>query len=144
MAALDIKALRRWTEARFSRSPGPGGQNVNKLDTRVTLLLDFEACDELSETHKRRIRTRLRTRLSRDGRLRVVRHRERTQARNRKAAEVQMLELLMGAMRQNKRRVPTKPTAAAKRRRLVDKRRQGEVKKQRRLAKPARWTAPEE
>lgn len=137
MAALDIKALRRWTEARFSRSPGPGGQNVNKLDTRVTLLLDFEACGELSETQKRRIRTRLRTRLSRDGRLRVIRHRERTQARNRKAAEMHMLELLAGVMRRDKRRVPTKPTAASKRRRIADKRRQGELKKQRR-------TAPEE
>lgn len=137
MAALDIKALRRWMEARFSRSPGPGGQNVNKLDTRVTLLLDFEACGELSETQKRRIRTRLRTRLSRDGRLRVIRHRERTQARNRKAAEMHMLELLAGVMRRDKRRVPTKPTAASKRRRIADKRRQGELKKQRR-------TAPEE
>ena len=134
VADLDIKALRRWIEARFSRSPGPGGQNVNKLDTRVTLLLDFEACGELSGTHKRRIRARLRTRLSRDGRLRVVRHRERTQARNRKAAEVQLLDLLRGVMHEKKRRVPTKPTVAAKRRRLADKRRQGDLKKQRRAA----------
>lgn len=130
----DIKALRRWIEARFSRSPGPGGQNVNKLDTRVTLLLDFEACGELSELHKRRIRTRLRTRMSRDGRLRVIRHRERSQARNRRAAELQILELLAAVMRTEKRRVATKPTAASKRRRLTDKRRQGVLKKQRRVA----------
>ncbi len=133
-AALDIKILRPWLETRFSRSPGPGGQNVNKLNTRVTVLLDFETCVALSETHKARIRKRLRTRLSRDGRLRVVRHGQRTQAGNRRAAEAQMLELLAEVMRQEKVRKPTRPTLASKRRRLVSKRYHGQLKKQRQRA----------
>lgn len=132
-ASLDIKILRRWIETRFSRSPGPGGQNVNKVNTRVTLLFDFEACVELSPTHKQRIRKRLGTRLSRDGRLRVVRHRERTQARNRQAAEMQILELLAEIMRQDKIRKPTRPTLGSARRRLAGKRRHGQLKKQRQL-----------
>ena len=132
MPGLDITALSSWIEARFSRSPGPGGQQVNKLSTRVTLLFDFASCPELSDAQKRRIRQRLRTRLSRDGRLRVVSHRERTQAKNRAAAGTRLIELLTEATRTEKPRRPTRPTAASQRRRLDAKRRRGEAKERRR------------
>ena len=128
----DIASLSPWIEARFSRSPGPGGQNVNKVSTRVTLLFDFASCPELNDAQKARIRRRLRTRLSRDGRLRVVSHRERTQAGNRAAAETRLLELLTEATRTTRPRRPTRPTDASQRRRLDAKRRRRDTKRQRR------------
>ena len=130
-AALDITILRRWVKVTFSRSPKPGGQNVNKVNTRVTLLFDFDGCDQLSDAQRRKIRRRFKTRLARDGRLQIIRHRERTQSRNRRAAEAQLLTLLGDVMVDEKVRKATRPTLASKRRRIDDKRRQGLLKKQR-------------
>ncbi|MGB2986707.1 MAG: alternative ribosome rescue aminoacyl-tRNA hydrolase ArfB [Phycisphaerae bacterium] len=128
---LDIASLSSWIEVRFSRSAGPGGQNVNKVSTRVTLLFDVVSCTVLTDVQKTRIRRRLRTRISRDGLLRVVSQRERTQARNRVAAEIRLIELLTEATHQRKSRRRTQPTAGSRERRLESKRRHGEVKRQR-------------
>ena len=133
-AVLDIKVLQRWIRVRFSRSPKPGGQNVNKLNTRVTLLFDFEECDQLTEAQRRKIRVRFSTRLARDGRLQIIRHRQRTQAQNRRAAEVQLQELLRDIMVEEKVRRATRPTLGSRKRRIDNKRRQGLLKKQRRAA----------
>ncbi len=133
-AALDIKTLRPWVKFQFSRSPKPGGQNVNKVNTRVTLLFDFEACDQLSDAQKRRIRGRFSTKLSRDGRLQVIRHRHRTQVQNRRAAEDQLEKLLREVMVDQKVRKATKPTLASRKRRIDNKRRQSVLKKQRKPA----------
>lgn len=130
-AAIEITSLRRWVKVTFSRSPKPGGQNVNKVNTRVTLLFDFEECDQLSEGQRRKIRKRFSTRLSRDGRLQIIRHRERTQSRNRRAAEVQLQTLLGDVMVDEKVRKATRPTLASRKRRIDNKRRQGLLKKQR-------------
>jgi ribosome-associated protein len=132
VSGLNIDALSPWIEVRFSRSPGPGGQNVNKVNTQVTLLFDFSACTAISEIEKRRIRRRLATRLSRDGRLRVVSRRERTQARNRSAAQDRLIMLLTEAMLSPKPRRKTRPTTASKKRRLQSKRERGELKRERR------------
>ena len=128
---LDLASLLPWVKVRFSRSPGPGGQNVNKVNTRVTLLFDVVACTVLTSSDKSRIRRRLTTRITRDGRLRVVCHRERTQARNRTRAEARLVELLTEATQKKKPRRPTRPTAASKERRLDAKRHRGETKRQR-------------
>ncbi len=132
MKEFNIELLNPWIEVRFSRSPGPGGQNVNKVSTRVTLLFDFGLCPELTSAQITRIRQRLRTRVSADGRLRVVSHRERTQTRNRAAAEIRLLELLSEATRVRRTRRPTRPTAASRRRRMDRKRQRGDLKQQRR------------
>ncbi len=127
----DMPAIRPWIEAQFSRSPGPGGQNVNKVNTRVTILFDFDACPAIPTLEKSRIRSMFRTRLSKDGRLRVVSYRHRTQAKNRRSAEERLIELLAQAMKREKTRKPTRPSVGSKRRRLLGKKQRSELKKQR-------------
>jgi ribosome-associated protein len=120
--------LAPWIEVRYDRTQGPGGQNVNKVSTRATLLFDFEACDLLSETQKDRLRRVLATRRARDGRLRIVAQAARTQARNRSAAVERLIELLAAALYVPRSRKPTRPTAGSRERRLEGKRRRGQMK----------------
>lgn len=127
----DIAELRPWLEVRFARSAGPGGQHVNKVATQVVLLLEFESCALFTREQKRRVRARWRNRLASDGRLRVVRRRERSQARNRKIAEAALIELLADAFHVPKHRISTRPSRAAVGRRLEAKRRRGLTKSRR-------------
>ncbi len=126
-----IDVLAPFLEARFDRSGGPGGQNVNKVSTRVTLLLDFAACPAFDDAQRERIRQRCATRLSADGRLRVVAQQSRSQSANREHAEQRLLELLETACHVREARVPTRKPRAAVRRRLTDKKLRGEKKQQR-------------
>ncbi len=114
-----------------SRSGGPGGQNVNKLNTRVTLLFDLAGSPSLTAGQKRRISARLATRINRNGVLRVVSQRHRSQSANRGAAVERFVELLQSALARRKRRIRTKPTAASKRRRLEGKKLRSRIKKER-------------
>jgi ribosome-associated protein len=130
--ALDIASLSPWLTVHTSRSPGPGGQNVNKVNTRVTLLFDIDRCVHFNDAQKARIRRKLRTRLSRDGMIRVVSSRYRTQSRNRTAAGERLIELLTEALRRRKARRPTRPTAASRQKRLAAKQQRSETKSRRR------------
>jgi len=126
---LDIEQLRPWIEWRFDRAGGPGGQHVNKVATRATLLFDFESCPALTARQRVAIRERLATRLSRDGRLRIVARQQRSQVVNRLLAEQRLIELLNTALRGRLARRPTQPTAAARERRLRAKRLRGQIKR---------------
>jgi ribosome-associated protein len=113
-------------EIRVSRSSGPGGQHAQKSSTRVEVVFDVEASETLSERQKRRV-------VERAGPvLRAVAQDERSQLRNRDLAVERLVEKLRQALAVPRRRVPTRPTAGARERRLAQKKRRAGVKRLRR------------
>jgi ribosome-associated protein len=112
-------------DLRVSRSSGPGGQHANTAATRVEAVFDVEASASLSAAQKRRV-------IARAGPvLRAVAQDERSQARNRELAVERLVAKLAAALRIERRRVPTRPTRAARERRLAEKRRRAQVKRDR-------------
>jgi len=116
---------------KFSRSGGPGGQNVNKVNTRVTLLFDAAKCESFSDVQRQRILKRLTTRANKDGIIRVVSQRYRTQKANRRVAVERLQELLRGALKKKAVRKKTRVPKAVKQRRLEEKRQRSLLKQQR-------------
>lgn len=114
-----------------SRSSGPGGQNVNKVSTRITLRFDLEGSPSLSPEQKALTRERLVTRISKDGILSVSAQRERSQSANREAAIERFGELLRQALEVDPKRRPVKMPARVRRHRLENKRRRAQIKKNR-------------
>ena len=114
-----------------SRSAGPGGQNVNKVNTRIMLLFDVANCESFSDVQKRRILSRLSTRADKNGLIRVVSQRFRTQKANRRAAVERLQQLLAEALKTRPVRKKTKIPYAVKQRRLEQKKRRGLLKQQR-------------
>ena len=113
-------------ELRFSRSSGPGGQHAQRSDTRVEALFDVEASSALTDAQKRRV-------IGKTGpRLQAVAQDERSQLRNRELAVERLVEKLRAALKVERRRVPTKPSAAVRERRLEAKKRRAETKRLRR------------
>ncbi|MFL5951614.1 MAG: alternative ribosome rescue aminoacyl-tRNA hydrolase ArfB [Gaiellaceae bacterium] len=111
---------------RTSRSSGPGGQHAQKSETRVEALFDVETSEALTETQKRRV-------LAKAGPvLRAIAQDERSQLRNRELALERLVGQLRAALRVERKRVATKPSAAARERRLEGKRRRSQTKRLRR------------
>jgi ribosome-associated protein len=132
MAAESIRVTRSVVlpladvELQVSRSSGPGGQHAQKSETRVEAIFDVESSSALTELQKRRVVARV------GPTIRAIAQDERSQLRNKDLATARLVEQLRAALHVERRRVPTKPSSSAVRRRLDDKRKRGEVKRLRR------------
>ncbi len=116
---------------RFSRSSGPGGQNVNKVNTKVSLSFDLLQSASLSENQKQKISEVLGKRISKDGVLTLTSGEHRSQNANRIAVIERFQSLISQALVPRKKRVKTKPSRASRERRLKTKQHRSNLKKQR-------------
>jgi ribosome-associated protein len=116
----------------FARSGGPGGQNVNKLNTKAELWVRPENLRGMHPEVVRRLRDLAGKRLTKEGEIHIVAETARTQERNRAAVLEKLRELVVAAMHRPKIRRKTKPSRGAKERRLDSKKRRGEIKARRR------------
>lgn len=117
---------------RFSRSGGPGGQNVNTRDTKVEVIFDVTTSPSLGPRQRDRVLRKLQSRLDGEGRLHVVASDERTQGRNRELAVDRLRSILVEALAPDPpRRKPTRPGKAATERRIAAKKARGRLKRQR-------------
>ena len=125
----DDIALEDWELSEsFTRSQGPGGQNVNKVSSAVELRFEAERSPSLPGPVKARLKRLAGRRWTTDGAVLLRVEDTRSQARNREIAKERLVELIRKALEKPKRRIPTRPTLGSKKRRLAAKTKRGEVK----------------
>ncbi|MEO8139300.1 MAG: alternative ribosome rescue aminoacyl-tRNA hydrolase ArfB [Gemmatimonadota bacterium] len=117
---------------RATRSGGPGGQHVNTSSTRIELWWDAATSPSLTAAQREQVRARLSTRLTADGLLRIVASETRSQKQNRELAIERFQEVLARALATPKKRKATRPSRAAKERRITEKKQRGARKRERR------------
>ncbi len=119
-----LKNISPYVRYKTSRSGGSGGQNVNKVASKVELLFDFKKCDLFSEEEKNLINERLSSKIQSDGLLQVISQESRSQLENKDIALQKLIALLINALKLNKKRKKTTPSKKAIQKRLDSKRKQ--------------------
>jgi ribosome-associated protein len=119
-AALTMRAV---------RASGPGGQNVNKVASKIDLRVDLDAIEGLTDPARHRLRALAGRRLDAEGRLQITSQVTRDQTRNLEDAREKVRELIVAALREPRRRRPSRPTAAARERRIETKKRRSTTKR---------------
>ncbi|OKL40933.1 alternative ribosome rescue aminoacyl-tRNA hydrolase ArfB [Pontibacter flavimaris] len=128
MANLKERGLERELLFQASRSGGAGGQNVNKVNTKVELRFQVESSELLTEEEKALVQEKLGNRINSEGYLQVVCQTERSQLQNKELCVQRFYELLRQALTRQKKRKATKPTRSSVRRRLEGKKKQADKK----------------
>jgi len=126
-----VRVPERAVQVRAVRASGPGGQNVNKVATKVDVRVDLDAIEGLPAAARARLATLCRHRLDADGRLMVSSQAERNQARNLEDALDRVRALVAAALREPRARKASRPSAGARERRIESKKRRGALKRER-------------
>ena len=132
-----VRVPERALTMRAVRASGPGGQNVNKVASKVDLRVDLDAIEGLADSARTRLRALAGHRLDAEGRLQITSQVTRDQTRNLEDAREKVRTLVAAAMREPKRRRPSRPTAAARERRIESKKHRGTTKRLR--SRPGDW-----
>jgi ribosome-associated protein len=131
LSRFDVNRLLDESSFNFSRSGGKGGQNVNKVETKVELIFNVPGSNLLDEEFKERLKKKLENRLDSEGNLHIVAQSERTQLANRKKAAEKFCKLIQKALIKDKKRIRTKKPKAVKEKILEEKKKLSEKKRER-------------
>ncbi|MBZ9652394.1 alternative ribosome rescue aminoacyl-tRNA hydrolase ArfB [Psychroflexus montanilacus] len=132
---FDKNQLQKELEFQFALSGGPGGQHVNKTETKVIITWDLEASGLFNEAQKQRIKTKLEKRINSEGQLKLSVAKSRSQLQNKKLAVSMLENLLSKALQKPKKRIKTKPSRSSKLKRLQKKKQHSDKKQLRKKPK---------
>ncbi|WP_127844545.1 alternative ribosome rescue aminoacyl-tRNA hydrolase ArfB [Psychroflexus aestuariivivens] len=125
---FDQDEILKEVEFKTALSGGPGGQHVNKTETKVILTWDLEKSNVFSESQKSQLQKKLKTKLNKDQQIQLSVSQTRSQLQNKKLVIQKFLDMLTSALKQKKKRIKTKPSKAAKLKRLKKKKQHSEKK----------------
>ncbi|MBN1765393.1 MAG: aminoacyl-tRNA hydrolase [Sedimentisphaerales bacterium] len=126
----------KYISINYIRSRGPGGQNVNKLNTRAQLTFDLRACPDIPDPARKRLAMTAGKRLTSEGNIIITSDRYREQKRNRDETLRRLGQMIRKALITPKPRIPTRPGPASRRKRKAAKQHRSKIKSQRRPVKP--------